>query len=137
MVGISLAILLMWITLPQFHRKTEAEKTIRATKDLQILQLAVDMYCLKNNKTFPAAGKRWESSLVYTTPVLSVLYDPFSSPDAQYRYATSPNGLYCVIWSVGPDHTAGITGVNDLGKLNGSAGDDIYLISKKTAPADS
>jgi hypothetical protein len=55
--------------------------------------------------------------------------DPFdSSGTAEYRYGTSlTNNLYYVVFSVGPDGTADITGLIADGSFLAGPGDDIYV----------
>ncbi len=128
-IVIAVIAILVGIGLPRMRGMIDEGNTTRAAAELRALQAAVESYYIHNSKAYPAAGATWESALTGATPKLvgTALTDPFSTSSAQYQYAKSSNNLYYVIWSVGPDNTAGVTGISTAGAITGTAGDDIYV----------
>ncbi|MCJ7635734.1 type II secretion system protein GspG, partial [Candidatus Bathyarchaeota archaeon] len=110
-------------------------KTAEAAGELRTLATAVESYYIHNSKAYPSQAKTvstdWQSALTSAKPtiVTKVLKDPFK-PAQQYGYATSADdegSQYYVVFSVGPDGTADITGVNTSGVVQGGPDDDIYF----------
>lgn len=131
-IVISVIAILVGIALPRLRGMIDEGNTAKAASELRALQAAVESYYIHNSKTYPADGSTtWQSVLVASTtrPKLigSALVDPFSTSSAQYSYDKSSNGLYYVIWSVGPDNTADITSVGTDGAISGGPDDDIYV----------
>lgn len=128
-IVIAVIAILLGIALPRLRGMIEEGNTAKAAGELRALQAAVESYYIHNSKAYPATGATWESALTGATPKLigSALTDPFSTSSVQYQYAKSTNSLYYVIWSVGPDNTAGVTGISTAGAITGTAGDDIYV----------
>lgn len=128
-IVIAVIAILVGIGLPRMRGMIDEGNTVRAAAELRTLQAAVESYYIHNSKAYPATGSTWESALTGATPKLvgTALTDPFSTSSAQYQYAKSSNSLYYVIWSVGPDNTAGVTGISTAGAITGTAGDDIYV----------
>ena len=84
-----------------------------------------------------ALAKEVNKSLAFTARLLksridpiikTALTDPFKSSQ-EYSYATSDSSdsQYYVVFSVGPDGTADITGINTSGVIQGDPDDDIYI----------
>jgi general secretion pathway protein G len=99
-----------------------------ARGDLRALQTAIQSYYLSNDNVFPA-GNDWQSGdLSGDDPRIlrQILYDPFQAAGTEYEYASSGNGKYYVVFSMGPDQAADITGINNSGQLTGSNDDDIF-----------
>jgi hypothetical protein len=103
----------------------------------------VESFYIHNDRAYPVqtttVDTAWQSdtsSLTTATPriVSAALTDPFN-PSTEYRYATSAssNSEYYIIFSVGPDRTADITGISTAGALTGSADDDIYVSNGTSA----
>jgi len=128
-IVIAVIAILLGIALPRIRGMVEEGNTAKAASELRALQAAVESYYVHNGKQYPATGATWQNALVNARPKLigSPLKDPFSSSGAQYQYAKSTNNLYYIIWSVGPDATADITGIDNNGNLTGTADDDIYV----------
>ena len=128
-IVIAVIAILLGIGLPRLRGMIDEGNTTRAASECRALQAAVESYYIHHSKAYPAAGSTWESSLTGATPKLigTALTDPFSTSSAQYQYALSANSLYYVIFSIGPDNTAGITGIGNTGSITGTAGDDIYV----------
>lgn len=131
-IVISVIAILVGIALPRLRGMIDEGNTAKGASELRALQAAVESYYIHHSKAYPSDGSAtWQSSLTASTtkPKLigTALTDPFSTSSVQYQYDKSANGLYYIIWSVGPDNTADVTGVDDTGALTGSADDDIYV----------
>lgn len=131
LIVIMVIAILIGIALPRFGGMRDEGNTTKAAAELRTLQTAVESYYIHQNPhAYPVSGGSWETLLTTVTPqiISSVLYDPFgASSTTQYRYARSANGLYYVIWSLGPNRTAGVTGIGATGTIVGTPGDDIYV----------
>jgi type II secretory pathway pseudopilin PulG len=112
-------------------------KTAEAAGELRTLATAIESYYIHNSKAYPSqsttVSTTWQTTSIAaatTSPkiVTAALMDPFA-PTQQYRYATSAasNSQYYVVFSVGPNGTAGITGISTAGAIVGTVGDDIYM----------
>ena len=128
-IVIAVISILLGIALPRLRGMIEEGNTAKAAAECRALQAAVESYYIHHSKVYPATGATWESALTGATPKLIgvALIDPFSSSSAQYQFGKSPSGFYYIIWSVGPDNTADVTGVDNTGALTGTADDDIYV----------
>lgn len=109
----------------------------KSAGELRALVMAVESFYIHNDKVYPvqttAVDSEWQNdanSLTASSPTIikSVLVDPFK-PSQEYSYATSASSgsLYYVVFSVGPDGTADITGVDTAGEILGDPDDDIYI----------
>ena len=130
-IVISVIAILVGIALPRLRGMIDEGNTAKAASELRALQAAVESYYIHNSKTYPADGSAtWQSVLTAaaTKPKLigTALTDPFNT-GVQYKYDKSANGLYYVIWSVGPDNAADVTDIGDTGTVNGGPDDDIYI----------
>lgn len=131
-IVIAVIAILLGIALPRLRGMIDEGNAAKAAAELRTLQAAVESYYIHNSKTYPADGSTtWQSALTDSTTrpkiIGSALADPFNTSGTQYRYDKSSNGLYYIIWSVGPDNTADVTGISTTGALTGSADDDIYV----------
>ena len=129
-IVIAVIAILVGIALPRLRGMIEEGNTAKAAAELRALQAGVESYYIHHSKAYPTDGSStWQSALTGASPKLigTALTDPFSTSSAQYQFDKSSNGLYYIIWSVGPDNTADITGVDTAGALTGSADDDIYV----------
>ena len=128
-IVIAVIAILIGIALPRLRGMIEEGNTAKAAAELRALQAAVESYYIHNSKAYPATGSTWQSALTGATPKLigTALNDPFANSATQYQYAKDTNGKYYVIWSVGSDATAGITGISTAGAVTGTVGDDIYV----------
>ena len=128
-IVIAVIAILIGIALPRLRGMIDEGNTVKAAAELRALQAAVESYYIHNSKVYPADGSStWQSALTAAKPKLigTALIDPFTS-STQYQYDKSANGIYYIIWSVGQDNTADITGIDNTGALTGSADDDIYV----------
>lgn len=130
-IVISVIAILVGIALPRLRGMIDEGNTAKAASELRALQAGVESYYIHHSKVYPAdtSATAWQSALTGASPKLigAALNDPFVAAATQYHYDKSANGLYYIIWSVGPDNTADITGIDDAGALTGTADDDIYV----------
>ena len=128
-IFLSAIAILIGIALPKLKGMIDERNTTKAGSELRALQAAVESYYVHNSRVYPPTGSAWETLLTMVKPTLigAALTDPFSISSAQYRYAKDANGKYYILWSVGPDAVAGITGVSMAGAVTGTTGDDIYV----------
>ena len=135
LIVISLIIIIVGIALPRFSGVSDEGRKAKAAGELKTLQTALEAYLLKTSPTLPAATAGTTADLATglegATPRLvgkvSSYVDPFTASSA-YKYAIDTNSKYYVIWSIGPDRTADITGIGTTGTItpNTGADDDIF-----------
>lgn len=129
LIVIMVIAILIGIALPRFRGMQDEALMTKSAAELRTLQTAVESrYIHSTPHAYPATGATWETALLTLKPQIigTALTDPFNGT-TQYQYATSANGQYYVIWSIGSDRTAGITGIGDTGTVAGTPGDDIYV----------
>jgi len=137
MIVIAVIAILIGISLPHFKGMQDEGKTVEAAGELRTLATAIESFYIHNSKAYPmqttTVDTAWQSetsSLTTAKPtiVTTALKDPFK-PAQEYGYATSAasGSQYYVAFSVGPDGTAGITGISTAGAIVGTVGDDIYI----------
>ncbi len=137
LIVIAIIATLVGIALPRLRSMQMEGDYAKAAGELRTLQAAVESYYIHNARQYPGqvAGPStsWQAVITPTSLqpqiIAAVLTDPFSTVAEQYRYATSGtnNSEYYVIFSIGPDHTVGITGIATDGSLSGTVGDAIYV----------
>ncbi len=135
MIVIAVMAILIGIALPYFRGMQEEGWTAKSAGELRTLATAIESYYIHNSRAYPAQvatpTTSWQSNLTGSSPqiIASVLNDPFLAVATEYRYATNTdaNSMYYVVFSVGPDATAGITGISASGVIAGTVGDDIYF----------
>ena len=141
LIVIAIIAALVGIALPRLRSMQSEGDYAKVAGELRTLQAAVESYYVHNSRTYPSqsttVSTAWQSALTGATPqiIASTLDDPFKA-GTEYRYATSAatNSTYYVIFSVGPDGAAGITGINSSGAVQGTVGDDRY-VSNGTNPS--
>lgn len=109
------------LAFPHFLGLLEERTLARAGVDCRVLQATVEAYYVSHGKRYPPTGPAWQQALKTSR------LDLFSHSHAPYQFVTSPTGLFYIIWSVGRDGAATITGIDDAGRLTGSPGDDLYV----------
>jgi len=136
--------ILAGISLPYMKGMQDEGNTAKAAGELRTLATAVESFYIHNSHEYPVQTKSvdnaWQSdanSLTTASPTIikTVLTDPFKSSQ-EYSYATSANtsgSVYYVIFSVGPDNTADITGINASGVVQPADRDDDIYISNGTS----
>lgn len=126
--------ILIGIALPRFRGMQSEGNMAKAAGELRTLATALESYYIHNSKAYPSQGttasNSWQTPLTSVSPSIigSTLSDPFDQAN-QYSYATSAasSSSYYVIFSIGPDGTADITGINTSGVVQGGPDDDIYF----------
>ena len=134
LIVISVIAILIGIALPRFRGMQEEGFSAQAAGELRSLVTAIESYYIHNSRLYPSqsttAQTAWMATTLAATPNIigTALSDPFASTE-QYRYATSAasSSNYYVIFSVGPDLAADITGINTSGVIQGGPDDDIYI----------
>jgi len=141
LIVIAIIAALVGIALPRLRSMQSEGDYAKVAGELRTLTAAVESYYVHNNRTYPSQSvvvtTAWQATLTGATPqiIAAILNDPFRA-GTQYAYATSAasNSTYYVIFSVGPDGAAGITGINGTGVVQGVVGDDRY-VSNGTTPS--
>lgn len=126
MIVIAIIGILLAVVVPRGKGMRDQSNTTKAKADIRMIQTAVESYNLHNG-SYPATL----SNLATATPSIigDLPVDPFAS-GANYGYKVSPNGYYYIIYSVGMNGAAGITGISDTGNISGAPGDDIYVSNR-------
>ena len=139
LIVIAVIAILAGMSLPYMKGMQDEGNTAKAAGELRSLATAVESFYIHNSRSYPVqttgVDSAWQSdasSITTASPTIvkSVLYDPFVPGGAgEYRYATSAGSgsQYYIIFSVGPDNTAGVTGISTAGAVLGTPGDDIYI----------
>ena len=140
LIVIAIIAVLVGIALPRLRSMQMEGDYAKSAGELRTLQTSVESYYIHHSRAYPSQGTTVATAvqtlLTASTPRIigSVLTDPFD-PANPYRYATSAasNSEYYVIFSVGPDRTADITGINTAGAIAGHPDDDIYVSNGQNA----
>ena len=137
LIVIAVIAILAGISLPYMKGMQDEGRTAEAAGELRTLATAIESFYIHNDKAYPVqtttVDTAWQgdtSSLTTASPTIvkTALVDPFK-PTQEYGYATSAasGSQYYVVFSVGPDGTADITGINTSGVVQGGPDDDIYF----------
>jgi prepilin-type N-terminal cleavage/methylation domain-containing protein len=134
MIVIAVMAILISIALPYFKGMHDEGNALKAAGELRTLATAIESYYIHNSRTYPSEGTTvgytWQGDLPGDGPtiVVATLYDPFELADTEYGYATSAgsDAEYYVVFSVGPDGVADITGISTAGVV-ADPNDDIYF----------
>ncbi len=131
----SLVALVLGIFVVRTAGLNDQKRIETARGDLRALETAVHAYYLNHSNVYPS-GSDWQTNdLQSENPRVTgqVLFDPFASSSGEYLFSTSANGSYYVIYSIGPNRTANITGINNNGLLTGVNADDIFVTNGTSA----
>jgi len=140
MIVIAVIAILVGIALPHFRGMQEEGWAVKAAGELRTLATAIESYYIHNSRQYPdqatTPATDWQTNLPGNGPtiVASTLYDPFIAGNTEYSYATSAasNSKYYIVFSVGPDGAADITGIDDAnGAVLGGPDDDIYFTNSQ------
>ncbi|MFH1046120.1 MAG: type II secretion system protein [Candidatus Omnitrophota bacterium] len=134
LIVITVIAILIGIALPRFRGMQEEGNVAKAAGELRGLAAAVESYYIHNSRQYPSQSAAvlttWQSDITSASPqIIGVaLDDPFDAAN-EYRYATDAgtNSDYYVIFSVGPDGAADVTGISGAGGIQGTPDDDIYI----------
>ncbi len=143
LVVITLIILIAGIAIPRFAGVTDEGRRAKSHAELKTIQTALESYLLNVSATLPAAGGGnvgdLEVTLEGATPRLVGEMDDFVDPfgataTTQYLYMISANSRFYVMFSIGPDRTADITGISATGNITpNSPDDDIFVTNGQLA----
>lgn len=131
LVVIAVISILVGIAVPRIKGMQDQANITKAQAETRTIKAAVESYYINQTpNAYPATSTTiCATTLNSASPLIvdTVLYDPFgATTTTEYRYIRSSNGKYYIIFSVGINGTAGITGISDTGVIVGTAGDDIY-----------
>ncbi|MFC1767551.1 type II secretion system protein [Candidatus Margulisiibacteriota bacterium] len=120
--------ILIAIAIPSFRgMQNEARKT-KAQGDLRVLKVAVESYYKNNNNVYPVEASYQTTLLAASPRILETnLYDPFGATSTtDYVYDTDTGvqatAKYYILYSIGPETTAGTAVVNTSGTVTASNG---------------
>ena len=129
MIVMMIIAILIGIALPRVKGMQDEANSSKAKMELKSIQTAIESwYVNQSPNVYPATSTTvCQDDLNSASPLIigEVLYDSFASEE-EYDYILSDNGAYYVVFSLGLDRTAQITGISDDGDLEGNNGDDIY-----------
>lgn len=121
LIVIAIISILIGIALPRFKGMRDSGNIAKAKGELRTLQTAIESYYIHNNNAYPA------NLTLLTTAVPQVVgntlpKDPFNSGN-DYGYATSGNGSFFVVYSVGPsaNGSAVISNTGVVTETNGTS----------------
>ena len=146
LIVLAVIAVLMAVAIPRFRGLQMEAWRSKAQGDLVTLKAAIESYKM-NNAGYPVetpgAGKTistgWQAALTAAKPAMisNALNDPFSGGGSTpYRYVLSADDAnkanFYLVWSVGPDGSTSITGIDDTsGAVTGAAGDDLIETNGK------
>lgn len=128
MIVIAVIAILVGVVLPQFRGAQDEANINRARSELRTLATAVESYYIHNSNALPSAL----SSLTTATPriITTIPDDPFNTTtDYQYAVDSGSPAQYYVIYSIGTDRAADISGINTSGQVteSGDCTQDIFV----------
>lgn len=126
LIVIAVISILIGIALPRFRGMREEALIAQAKGELRTLQTAVESYYIHNN-SYPATFPTDLESAVPNISGLNAPTDPFDIGD-EYGYATSNNGTYYVIYSVGINGNGSVA-VSDTGVITETNGSSCIYVS--------
>ena len=139
LVVITLILIIAGIALPRFAGVTDEGRKAKAKGELKTLQTGLESYLLNSTSTVPATYAALKTALEAATPRLVGEMDDFVDPfgataTTGYSYAKSTNNKYYVLYSLGVDKAADITGITDTGAITpDDPDDDIFVTNGQLA----
>jgi len=139
LVVITLILIIAGIALPRFAGVTDEGRKAKAKGELRTLQTALESYLLNSTSTVPADYAALKIALEAATPRLvgemNDFVDPFgATATTGYSYFKSTNNKYYVVFSIGVDKTADITGITTTGNITpDDPDDDIFVTNGQKA----
>ena len=144
MIVIAVMAILIGISLPHFKGMQDEGRSAKAAGELRTLTTAIESFYIHHDNEYPVQTQSvdftWQAdanSLTTATPTIlkKALKDPFDS-SREYSYVTSAAAgspaNYYVVFSVGPDGEADITGIGTDGVIAGPSDDDIYITNAES-----
>ena len=143
MIVIAVMAILIGISLPYMKGMQDEGNTVKAAGELRTLTIAVESFYIHNSQAYPVqtttVDSDWQTdsnSITTASPTIikTALTDPFKSSQ-EYSYATSASSgsQYYIIFSVGPDGSPDITGIDTSGVVQPTDTDDDIYISNGTS----
>ncbi|MFH0876726.1 MAG: prepilin-type N-terminal cleavage/methylation domain-containing protein [Candidatus Omnitrophota bacterium] len=129
MIVMAIMAVLVGMILPRFKGMRDQASVSKAQGEVRAIKTAIESYYITNN-AYPATSTTvcatyLTLSSTYPRILTSAIYDPFGATSTtEYRFIKSTSGLYYVIFSIGPDATADITGIGDDGVVAPANRDD-------------
>ncbi|MFZ5799928.1 MAG: prepilin-type N-terminal cleavage/methylation domain-containing protein [Candidatus Omnitrophota bacterium] len=122
MIVMAIVAVLVGMVLPRFKGMRDQANISKAQGEVRAIKTAIESYYIRNGSYPPTTTTICSSYLTTATTYPRILenplYDPFgATATTQYRYIRSANGQYYVIFSIGPNATANITGINNAGTV--------------------
>ncbi len=120
MIVMAIIAILVGMVLPRFKGMRDQANISKAQGEVRAIKTAIESYFIRNG-AYPLTSTTVCATyltLATTYPRIleSPLYDPFgATATTEYRYIRSANGAYYVIFSIGPNATANITGISAAG----------------------
>ena len=141
LIVIAVIAILVGIAVPRFMGMREEGNIAKAQAELHALQAGVEAYQIHHlvlpSQQTTSNDSTWQNALTGDLPMIieTALVDPFNTGPAlsnRYSYATDNDGVagqskYYIIFSVGREGAATITGINSSGVPQGTEGDDKYV----------
>lgn len=128
LIVIAVITILIGIAVPRIKGMQDEANRTKASAETKTIQTAIESYYINQTpNAYPATSTTIiASTLSSASPniISETLYDPFLTSSTEYNYIK--NGGYYVVFSVGMDGTADITGISTAGVLAGTDDDDIY-----------
>lgn len=132
MIVMAIIAVLVGLILPRFKGMRDQANISKAQGEIRSIKTAVESYYMTNGAYPPTTLTICATYLTLATTFPRILqnnlYDPFgATPTTEYRYMRSPNGAYYVIFSIGPNNIATITGIDNTGTVTpANRGDDVW-----------
>lgn len=130
LVVIAVISILIGIAVPRIKGMQDEANQAKAKAETKTLKAAIESYYINQTpNAYPASSTTiCATTLNSASPLIvsEVLYDPFLASSTEYNFIRSTNGRFYVIFSVGIDGAADITGISTAGVLQGTDDDDVY-----------
>ncbi|MDP8212753.1 MAG: type II secretion system protein [Candidatus Zapsychrus exili] len=131
LVVIAVISILVGIAVPRIKGMQDEANRVKAEAEAKTIQTAIESYYINQKpSSYPDSSTTiCATTLNSASPLIvsDVLYDPFLAAATEYNYIKSTNGKYYIIFSVGVDGVADITGIGTTGTLTGVDDDDVYV----------
>ena len=137
LVVLAVLAILIAMAVPRIKGMQDQANISKVKSELKTLQTALEShYINKGTYMSPSGVGSITKDLLLVTDIPQIIpgamADPLAPAGTDYSYMVSPDGTNYVIFSVGLDGTATITGIGDDDALTGALGDDI-CVSNTTA----
>jgi general secretion pathway protein G len=122
MIVMAIIAVLVGMILPRFKGMRDQANVSRAQGEVRAIKTAVESYFIRNGSypptTLTVCATYLTTAATYPRILDTALYDPFgATATTEYRYIRSANGAYYVIFCIGPNAVANITGIGATGTV--------------------